>query len=423
MASTSEPEHQGIHLPKGIKWAPVDFSPEPLPKPIDPPLGVLKYFKGTFAGTGFNTIFRPDSRATPTPFPKPVTAPPEGPVAVLEANLTTEELSFTKPLGSVPNRGSEDQPDIFLNGVSYLQTVTDVTNVNTGLGDNPNPDIVHVETGFWMDVPASTVNPKVGNTLNRMGSIPHGTTINAQGGPATAEPVEGKPNIGPREITPFALSGNEKIFEKKQSQNASDDETARLPQDLSPFIKEGTITQETLNNPAQLLNKINDQIDIKSTITINITTHGFQPLSGPNNPSPAPSEGGNTANIAFLVGGKSLPERPNANVIEMDATFWIESVRAQITLEPDPNIVWPILVKPDFKPTPGTPPPPLPTFSVNPLSPITAPKTITVHYMQIQYAQIVFLKFHGTVWPHVSVATLVPKDPIEVPAFSFDDPA
>jgi len=326
-------------------------------------------------------------------------------------------------LGCVPNRGFEEQPDIFLNGVSYLQTVTDVTNVNTGRGDKPEPGIIHVETGFWMDVPASTVNPKVGNTLTRMGSIPHGTTINAQGSPAIPEPVEGKPKINPRNITPFALSGEEKIFSRQTSQNAAADDTARLPQDLSLFIKKGTITEETLNDPAQILNHINDQISIDTTITFNITTHGFNPLSGPQKPPYAPSEGGGTANIAFLVGENSLPERPNANIVEMDATFWIESVSATITLEPNPNIVYPILVKPDFKPTPGALPPPLPTFSVKPPSPITEPKTITVHYIQIQYAQIVFLRFHGIVWPHVSVATLVPKDPIEVPDFAFDQPA
>jgi len=89
MASASEPGHQGIKLPGGVKWAPVDFSPEPQPKPYDPPLGVLEFFKGTFAGTGFNTIFRPESRKTPTEFPKPVTGPT---VAVLETNLTTRAI-------------------------------------------------------------------------------------------------------------------------------------------------------------------------------------------------------------------------------------------------------------------------------------------------------------------------------------------
>jgi hypothetical protein len=40
---------------------------------------------------------------------------------ILELNLTSESLSFSPSLGAVPNRGSNPQGDIFLNGVPYLQ--------------------------------------------------------------------------------------------------------------------------------------------------------------------------------------------------------------------------------------------------------------------------------------------------------------
>ncbi len=53
-------------------------------------------------------------------------------------------------------------------------------------------------------------------------------------------------------------------------------------------------------------------------------------------------------------------------------------------------------------------------FLVKPPTEITAPKTITVSYTQIQYSQTVFLNFNGLTWPHVSVATLVAESPIEV---------
>ncbi len=43
-----------------------------LPLPTAPSLGPVAAFPGTFAGSGFNTIFRPDSTATPTPLPMPV---------------------------------------------------------------------------------------------------------------------------------------------------------------------------------------------------------------------------------------------------------------------------------------------------------------------------------------------------------------
>ena len=137
-----------------------------------PGLGPLAAFTGTFRGNGFNTIFRPDSSQTPTKLPVPVS----GSDNVLELNLTEETLSFSPSLGSVPNRG-EVQGDIFLNGVPYLQTINDVTVPSQPIG-------IHFEPGLWMAVP-STTDPKEGGTLARMASIPHGTTIEAQGTSAT----------------------------------------------------------------------------------------------------------------------------------------------------------------------------------------------------------------------------------------------
>ena len=42
--------------------------------------------------------------------------------------------------------------------------------------------------------------------------------------------------------------------------------------------------------------------------------------------------------------------------------------------------------------------------------------TITMSSTQIQYSQEAILNFNGISWPHVSVASLVPADPIPVPA-------
>src|SRR5450759_5186495 len=148
--------------------------------PADPSLGPLAHFTGTFAGNGFNTIFRPDSTATPTPLPIPVL----GSDNVLELNLTQETLSFSKGLGSVPNRGTGGQADAFLNGVPYLQAISDVTIPSQPTG-------IHVEPGLWVIVP-STTDPAEGQTLVRMASIPHGTTVVAQG---TFSSITGKPTI------------------------------------------------------------------------------------------------------------------------------------------------------------------------------------------------------------------------------------
>src|ERR1700758_4509604 len=78
-------------------------SPSPGPQPVpasDPDLGPLTAFVGSFSGHGFNTIFRPNNPTTPTVLPSPVNPPADN---VLELNLTSETLSFSKALGSVPN--------------------------------------------------------------------------------------------------------------------------------------------------------------------------------------------------------------------------------------------------------------------------------------------------------------------------------
>ena len=104
-----------------------------------PPLGPLSFFVGDFVGNGLNTIFRPDSAATPTKLPNPVPPPPPPQDNVLELNLTSETLSFSKSLGSVPNRGTGQQPDAFLNGVPYVQTINDVTIRGESVGIHSSP--------------------------------------------------------------------------------------------------------------------------------------------------------------------------------------------------------------------------------------------------------------------------------------------
>jgi hypothetical protein len=350
-----------------------------------PSLGPLAAFTGTFHGSGFNTIFRPDL-GTPTQLPIPVT----GSDNLLELNLTQETLSFSSSLGSVPNRG-EVQPDIFLNGVPYLQTINDVTVPSQPVG-------IHVEPGLWMAVPATT-DPKEGPTVFRMGSIPHGTTIEAQG---TSSTINGKPAIAAVDITPFAIGQpNDKI--PFPSQTAANKDTARIPQDLTSFIAAGTITQDMLTDPNTLLRNHIASQTITATTVITISTDPAAPLFG-----------GGTDNIAFLVGNSSA-SAPNADAVTMQAVFWIETVEFTIEVpifEPgQPPLIIPAET--------GAAGQPVPEFQVNPPIPITAPRSIKVTVPQIQYSQQVLLNFKGLSWPHVSVATLVPASPLPVPASAF----
>jgi hypothetical protein len=349
------------------------------------PLGPLAVFTGNWIGSGFNTIFRPYGKK------------PEGLLdadAVLELNLTSETLSFAPNLGSIHNRGFGTQENIVLGGVPYLQSVNDVT---SGLG-------IHFEPGVWLCVPATTI-PAEEVTLVRMASIPHGATINAQG---KWRSNAGKPLIAAVDITPFNAVTCVRAVGMFPCLIAKDPCALRIPQDLAPFIAAGTITQCRLTDPNTVLrDQIADQ-NISETATIDISTTPAAPLFG-----------GGLANIAFLLGVNPPREidlsGPNARAVMMKATYWIETVIYQIKVPPmsagdAPLVLCPVQTDP--------PVPLVPRFLVS--IPFVEGKrfaggTITLSTQQIQYSQEVILNFDGICWPHVSVATLVPANPIPVP--------
>jgi len=295
----------------------------PTPHALQPnPLGHLHLLPGIWKGHGFNQIWRPFHP----------TVPPDPPSQdrFLELNLTDETLEFTRIPGAIPNRGLR-QPDINLFGVHYLQQVTDK---NLGAG-------IHVEPGIWINVGATT-NPAEAATVVRMASIPHGTTIEAQGD-SSVFPT--KPVITPVSITPF-LIGNPAIQIPFPESNLATATTFRSP----PPQLVG-ITQGMVDNPNSVLTAAIQHQHIIETTVLRISTKvGVVPV---------PNTGGGTANIAFLTGVPS-PQNANALAAEMDATFWIETVKE------------------------------------------TSGKT----FHQLQYTQTVLLNFNGLSWPHVSVATL-----------------
>ncbi len=142
-----------------------DFSFHPLPameiavQQLFPeaasPLGPLAGLAGKWTGRGFNVIRRPNH----TP----------GQDRFLELNVTSEQLEFTPISGPIPNRGLL-QPDISMFGLTYLQQISDA-NLKAGLDFEP---------GLWVAIP-KTSDPDVPPTVARLASIPHGTTILAQG--------------------------------------------------------------------------------------------------------------------------------------------------------------------------------------------------------------------------------------------------
>jgi hypothetical protein len=347
-------------------------------------LGPLTAFTGTFITrpdtNGFSTIFRPNLGLPITP---PV--PPIGPTDnVLELNLTTETLSFSAPLGAVPNRG-EVQPDIFLSGVPYLQAITDLTTFKI-TNDPRDRTGIHLEPGLWMSVPLTTVPEEV-PTLVRMASIPHGTTICAQG---TSQTIVGLPNIFAASITP-----NVGPF---PSQTAAANNTWRIPQDLGPYIGAGTITQAILDDPNTVLRNAIAGQNITSTTIISVATTTGEPLFG-----------GGADNIAFLLGDASATT-PNAQTTCMAATFWVETVEHVILVPIFTPGQQPLKLPPEHV-DPGA----APTFLIDPPIPIIEPRRIIVRSTQIQYSQTVVLNFNGVLWPHVSVATRTAAEPVSVP--------
>jgi hypothetical protein len=356
--------------------------------PPDPPLQALRDFTGTFRGKGFNTIFRPNSADTPTRLPD---SPGFSSINILELNLTDETLSFSPPLGLVPNRG-EVQGDIFLNGVPYLQVITDITNPAVR---SPR---IHVEPGLWMAVPRTTA-PHEPGTVVRMASIPHGTTISAQGGSSL---VTGQLVIPPIDIMPVTPNGPQDHFD---ALCATKKGTPRIPQDLTSYIAAGTITQAMLNDPATFIRNHSQHQKITSITKLTANTQPGHPLFG-----------GGVTNIAFLQGDADGINQPNARVSQMESTFYIETVEFSIQV-------------PVFQP--GQPPlviaaeasaagAPVPGFLINPPVAVTAPRTIKAVATQIQYTQRVILNFNNTTWPHASVATLVPSEPVPVPASAWE---
>jgi hypothetical protein len=366
-------------------------------------LGLLADLAGTWAGTGFNLIARPDFHDSANLY--------------LQLNRTHETLTID-PIGSpIPNRGF-GQDDIEMFGLSYLQKVSDIA---TG-------GAMHLEPGLWVTQPPTAFPPETAEPgeqlIFRMGSIPHGNALLAQG---TAAAFTGTPTL-PDGPVPYAFSAfpsfNSTPFPAGGPVNAagsSELDTApgggftqytisnpdslanpRTPLDTDPADPALPATiddvpmQTVVNDPITLLQQhIKQQAAVGDTFTgvaLNIATQQqITFLTTPNAPKGPTSvidvvgAGGGIENIPFL-GGETVDgaPAPNAQTVLVYATFWIEKVtpkdrRPYMQLQYAQCTVLDFPIFAALHPVPGAPVPP------------GAPGGPAVVNLG---------------WPHISVATL-----------------
>jgi hypothetical protein len=241
-------------------------------------LGRLAGLRGKWSGTGFNVIWRPNSVPGQDRF--------------LELNVTTETLEFERIQGAIPNRGFL-QGDINMFGLHYLQQISD-KNLGAGL---------HFEPGIWARVPKTT-NPKESVSIVRMASIPHGTTIVAQGNSNTSDETT-KPVIPKGSIKPFGIGDPTSTIDFPE-------QTLTIPTKFrTPAPGLVGVTQKMVDDPNTVLKAAIANQNITSTIRLQVTT-AQQPVLG-----------GGTANTAFLAGG---PDGPNAVAASVTSTFWLEKL-------------------------------------------------------------------------------------------------
>jgi hypothetical protein len=372
MAQTISPPLNNLAVP-----VPPRFQQGPITTALN--LGPLAPLAGSWKGSGFNAMWRPDN-----PQSQPIGGKTK---RFLELNLTSETFDFQVIPGVVPNRGLNPQPDLSLYGLHYLQRVTDA---------DPPPfstagQALHIEPGLFMSVPASQ-EPPLEASIVRMASIPHGVTLLMQGPNPGSTPRPGPPDIP--HVYPIAGLPNFKPQRPKDGLGIQPVDVPPGPPgttDLEHVVPEVVIKndiagsqsngpfphdfQRLVDDPNHLLREAIEHQDILGTITIKLSTTGVT---------------SSIANIPFLGTPNLNPGQaenptgpPNAFVYSSAATFWIEWVRI-----------------PDLAPPPLGPTPPSPTLlGIEPFWPQPT-------FLQLQYSQVSILIFNNVLWPHVNVATL-----------------
>jgi hypothetical protein len=272
-------------------------------------LGLLADLAGTWHGTGFNLIARPDFEGKSPLF--------------LELNQTHETLKFDPISSAIPNRGVA-QDDIELFGLTYLQKISD--SVTGGA--------LHIEPGIWVNQPSTTAPPESvpagAQIVARMATIPHGNALLAQGtailipaltgGTFTIKPL----NTAPFKVAaPMPVGGTQGGFPPYNLADlspaavnfrtpAGDTPAVPLPADIH-----GVPMQTVINDPSRLLQAALVGQFIEKMVVLNIATVASLDVTG--GPVAINLGAGGIENMPFLV--------TNADTALVFATFWLETIR------------------------------------------------------------------------------------------------
>lgn len=407
------------HLRPGVPSYPRRFPQPPIQTLIN--LGPIALLSGSWTGTGFNVIWRPDN-----------TGDPHFKVRrFLQLNMTSETLVFDTIPTPIPNRGVANQPDITIYGLHYLQKVRDN---DTNIPNFPNAgEDLHIEPGLFLNVPQSggvaNSNDAAANVpvtpanIVRMASIPHGVNVRMQGVIPSTNPILGPLTIPPiypiadieaayTNYTNYSAAQGTAFATQYASYPAADlelgiqptnvptqalaQQAAAVPNPTFHAVPENTIANDipypnAMNAqsngpfPAAWQAFVNDPNVILRNALIGQDILGFIPITL-TTPSPAA-----ISQIPFLgIADPALEATPtdipagqsNAFVHSATSTFWIEWVKS------DNHHHGPHLALHDpalklFDPFPGV-----------------------ANFLQLQYTQTVILDFNEVLWPHISVATL-----------------
>jgi hypothetical protein len=204
-------------------------------------------------------------------------------------------------------RNAQDDDEIFLNALHYLQQISDITTHQE----------LHLEPGCWIYVPAAT-NPNFTTTqqLYRSGVVPHGNSFLA--GSIEVKVEKKSPDFETEEFSllPFPQHQEDnRLSLNPTGYTAQYTDTSKIPKTMIPKYSDGLDTSIVLDPRKFLLEDLKG-LTVSQTKTISISTVDNTTIT-------------NTANQGVLLGGVlNVPTLTiQANAAQVEATFYIEKIK------------------------------------------------------------------------------------------------